>query len=438
MKKVVVIGGGAAGMMAAIAAADSGAKVTIYEKNEKLGKKLFITGKGRCNVTNAGDMDNLFANVMTNEKFLYSAFYTYDNRMVMEFLENAGCPLKTERGERVFPVSDHSSDIIAAFQRELRKRDVEIVLNQGVKEILWETAEEADTYSGQATQANTLLQVATGQTCVTGVLLDNGKKIQADSVIVATGGISYASTGSTGDGYRFAEEAGHKIIECKPSLVPFNVKEDWCREAMGVSLKNVSLRLVCGKKEIYNGFGEMLITHFGISGPLALSASSFYVSKAKGETKAYIDLKPALDVEQLDKRVLRDFEEAKNKQFKNSLNHLFPQKLIPVMIQLSGIDSEKKVNEITKEERKAFVELIKNVPLTIAGVRDFKEAIITKGGVHVKEVNPSTMESKKVLGLFFAGEVLDLDALTGGYNLQIAWSTGYLAGINAAQESDKG
>lgn len=413
MKKVIVIGGGAAGMMAAVAAADAGAKVTIYEKNEKLGKKLFITGKGRCNVTNAGDMENLFANVMTNEKFLYSAFYTYDNQMVMDFLEKAGCPLKVERGDRVFPVSDHSSDIIAAFQRELRKKDVEIVLDCGVKEVLWDVSEEPVSK---------------------GVLLQNGKKVMADAVIIATGGISYASTGSTGDGYTFAEQTGHKLVECKPSLVPFNVKDDWCKEAMGVSLKNVSLRLVCGKKEIYNGFGEMLITHFGISGPLALSASSFYVSKAKGETFAYIDLKPALDAEQLDKRVLRDFDEAKNKQFKNALNHLFPQKLIPVMIKLSGIDPDKKVNEITKEERKKFVELIKAVPLTIAGVRDFKEAIITKGGVSVKDVNPSTMESKKVSGLYFAGEVLDLDALTGGYNLQIAWSTGYLAGINAGAE----
>ena len=414
MKKVIVIGGGAAGMMAAVAAADAGAKVTIYEHNEKLGKKLFITGKGRCNVTNAGDMENLFANVMTNEKFLYSAFYTYDNQAVMDFIEKAGCPLKVERGDRVFPVSDHSSDIIAAFTRELKKRGVQIVLNTGVKELLVE--EDAD---------------AENRTRIKGVRLDNGKRDMADSVIVATGGISYASTGSTGDGYRFAEDTGHKVTERKPSLVPFNLRDNWCKEAMGVSLKNVSLRMVCGKKEIYSGFGELLITHFGISGPLVLSASSYYVSKAKGETRLYLDLKPALTLEQLDKRVLRDFEESKNKQFRNALNHLFPQKLIPVMIQLSGIDPEKKVNEVTKEERKAFVELIKNVPMTIAGVRDFKEAVITKGGVSVKQVNPSTMESKLVQGLYFAGEVLDLDALTGGYNLQIAWSTGYLAGINA-------
>lgn len=412
---MIIIGGGAAGMMAAIAAADTGAQVTVYEKNEKLGKKLFITGKGRCNVTNAGDMENLFSNVMTNEKFLYSAFYTYDNRAVMAFLEGAGCPLKVERGDRVFPVSDHSSDVIAAFTRELKKRNVKIELNTGVKELLVEQNSDSE------------------QPQVTGVLLENGKKSMADKVIIATGGISYASTGSTGDGYHFASKSGHKVTECKPSLVPFNVRESWCKDAMGVSLKNVSLRLVCGKKEIYSGFGEMLITHFGISGPLALSASSYYVSKAKGETFAYIDLKPALDAEQLDKRVLRDFEEAKNKQFKNSLNHLFPQKLIPVMIELSGIDPDKKVNVITKEERKRFVELIKNLPFTIEGVRDFKEAIITKGGVSVKDVNPSTMESKKVSGLYFAGEVLDLDALTGGYNLQIAWSTGYLAGANAGE-----
>ncbi len=409
MQKVIVIGGGAAGMMAAYAAAQAGAKVTLYEKNEKLGKKLFITGKGRCNVTNAGDMENLFANVMTNEKFLYSAFYTYDNQAVIDFFEKAGCPLKIERGERVFPVSDHSSDVIAALQRKLREQNVDIQLNCGVKELITSQTED-------------------GETVITGVVLMNHKTILADKVIVCTGGISYASTGSTGDGYRFAESCGHKVTECKPSLVPFNAKDSWCKEAMGVSLRNVSLRLVCGKKEIYNGFGELLITHFGISGPLVLSASSYYVSKAKGETHAFIDLKPALSVEQLDKRVLRDFEESKNKQFKNALNHLFPAKLIPVMISLSGIHPDKKVNEITREERKSFVELIKALPLTIVGVRDFPEAIITKGGVSVKEVNPSTMESKKVKGLYFAGEVLDVDALTGGYNLQIAWSTGYVAG----------
>ena len=389
-------------MMAAVAAADSGKQVCLIEKNEKLGKKLFITGKGRCNVTNAADVETLLSNVCTNSKFLYSAFYGYDNRAVMEFLEQSGCPLKTERGERVFPVSDHSWDVIAAFRRALDKRGVEIRLNTEVGKVC------AD--DGQ----------------ITGVILKDGKKLAADSVIVCTGGISYPSTGSTGDGYRFAEELGHLVTQTRPVLVPFNVKESWCGELMGLSLKNVSLRLKCGKRQVYEGFGEMLFTHFGISGPLVLSASSFYVPGE--ETTAMIDLKPAIDEEQLDRRLLRDFEENKNKQFKNALGGLFPIKLIPVMISLSGIHPDKKVNEISREERKRFIELIKNLPLTVTGTRGFAEAIITRGGVSVKEINPSTMESKKVKGLFFAGEVLDLDALTGGFNLQIAWSTGHLAG----------
>jgi len=410
MKKVIVIGGGAAGMMAAIAAADAGAQVTIYEHNEKLGKKLFITGKGRCNVTNAGDMETLFANVMTNEKFLYSAFYTYDNRAVMDFLEKADCPLKIERGDRVFPVSDHSSDVIAAFQRELKRRGVRVMLNTGVKELLVEAGGDLP------------------ERCIKGVLLTNGKRDMADRVIVATGGISYASTGSTGDGYRFAGDSGHKVTEIKPSLVPFNIKEEWCKDAMGVSLKNVSLRMVCGKKEIYSGFGEMLFTHFGVSGPLILSASAYYVKQKKSEVQIFIDLKPALDEEQLDKRLLRDFEENKNKQFKNALNGLFPTKLIPVMIELSGIHPDKKVNAVSKEERRQLGYLLKHLTMHVSGLRDYKEAVITKGGISVKEIVPSTMESKLVSGLYFAGEVLDVDAMTGGFNLQIAWSTGYAAG----------
>ncbi|MGN0168393.1 MAG: NAD(P)/FAD-dependent oxidoreductase [Acetatifactor sp.] len=402
MKRVIVIGGGAAGMMAAVAAADAGAAVVLLEKNEKLGKKLFITGKGRCNVTNGADMDTLFANVCTNPRFLYSAFYGFDNYAVMEFLEQAGCPLKTERGDRVFPVSDHSSDVIAAFQRELKKRGVEILLNTEVQSLNVE------------------------ENCVKGVRLKNDKFMTGDRVIVCTGGASYPSTGSTGDGYRFAEETGHKVIKTYPSLVPFQVKEAWCGQLMGLSLKNVSVRLKCAGKEVYEGFGEMLFTHFGVSGPLILSASSYYVHGAEAEL--FIDLKPAMDMEQLDKRILRDFEENKNKQFKNSLGGLFPVKLIPVMVELSGINPDKKVNEITREERRRFLELIKKLPLTVTGTRDFAEAIITRGGVSVKEVNPSTMESKKVKGLYFAGEVLDVDALTGGFNLQIAWSTGHLAG----------
>lgn len=419
MSKVIIVGGGASGMMAAIAAADAGHKVTLLEKNEKLGKKLFITGKGRCNVTNAADMDVLFDNVCTNAKFLYSAFYQFDNKAVMNLLEKSGCPLKIERGDRVFPVSDHSSDVIAAFQRELKKRNVEVLLHTEVKRLLLEEAVD---------------ETSDLPRCI-GVELTDHRKLPADACILCTGGISYPSTGSTGDGHRFAEETGHKLVECKPALVPLETAESWCRDLMGLSLRNVSLRMCCGKKELYSGFGEMLFTHFGVSGPLILSASSFYSKqkKEKGPTKLLIDLKPALTPEQLDKRILRDFDENKNKQFKNALGELFPTKLIPVMITLSGIDPDKKVNEITREERKTFSELIKNLPLTVTGTRSFAEAIITQGGVSVKDVNPSTMESKKVKGLYFAGEVLDLDAMTGGFNLQIAWSTGYLAGSSVKE-----
>ncbi len=397
-------------MMAAIAAADVGDQVTLIEKNEKLGKKLFITGKGRCNVTNAADMDILFSNVCTNRKFLYSAFYTFDNTSVMDFIESAGCPLKVERGDRVFPVSDHSSDIISAFQRELKKRNVTILLQTKVASVLTEQDETE------------------GKPVVKGVKLDNGKELFAEKVVVCTGGVSYPSTGSTGDGYEFAKQHGHKIIPVVPGLVPFQVKESWCADLMGLSLKNVNLTMVQRGKKVYDGFGEMLFTHFGVSGPLVLSASSFYQEGT--EASLHLDLKPAMTVEQLDKRLLRDFEENKNKQFRNSLGGLFPSKLIPVMISLSGILPEKKVNEITREERQRFVSLIKDVPMTVAGLRGFAEAIITRGGVSVKEVDPSTMESKLVKGMYFAGEVLDLDAMTGGFNLQIAWSTGYLAGIS--------
>ena len=414
MGRVVVIGGGAAGMMAALTAAENGCRVCLVEKNEKLGKKLFITGKGRCNVTNAGDMDTLFANVRTNSKFLYSAFYDYDNRAVMDFLERAGCRLKTERGDRVFPVSDHSSDVTAAFARELKRQGVEVLLGR---------------------EAEALALDETGR--VEGVRLSGGRTVRAEKCIVCTGGLAYPSTGSTGDGYRFAEAAGHQVTACRPALVPLNVREDWCARLMGLSLKNVSLRMVCGGRETYSGFGEMLFTHFGVSGPLVLSASSFYASGGAGDRVLYIDLKPALDREQLDRRLLRDFDENRNRQFRNSLGGLFPAKLIPVMVELSGICPDKKVNEVTRQERMQFGELIKNLPLTVAGLRGYEEAVITQGGVSVKEVNPSTMESKKAEGLYFAGEVLDLDALTGGFNLQIAWSTGHLAGRSAAEACKK-
>ena len=448
MSEVIVIGGGAAGMMAAIAASERGHHVVLLEKNEKLGKKLFITGKGRCNVTNAADMQTLFANICTNAKFLYSAFYGFDNRAVMELVEQAGCPLKIERGERVFPVSDHSSDVIAAFARLLKRNGVETRLHTEVRELLCEVAqadEAAGTIAQSAKAEGTKVQnakaVETKARRIRGVKLADGQKLFADAVIVCTGGLSYASTGSTGDGLKFAKDTGHKVTACRPSLVPLETAQDWCRELMGLSLKNVELRMVCGKKEYYREQGEMLFTHFGVSGPLVLTASC-YLGKARksgnkgkadhaGQTEPiclYIDLKPALSEEQLDKRLLRDFEEQKNKQFKNALGGLFPTKLIPVMVRLSGIDGEKKVNEITKEERKGFVQLIKNLPLTVTGTRPFVEAIITQGGVSVKDINPSTMESKLVKGLYFAGEVLDLDAHTGGFNLQIAWSTGHLAG----------
>lgn len=415
MNRVIVVGGGAAGAMAAIAAARSGSRTTLFEKNEKIGKKLFITGKGRCNVTNACETEELFGNVVSNGKFLYSAFYSFDNNSTMDFFEQAGCMLKTERGDRVFPKSDHSSDVIAALNRELSESGVEVFLHTPVKEILLE-----ETPDGRR---------------VRGVRLADGREEPADSVVVATGGISYESTGSTGDGYRFAERAGHKLAEAKPALVPFNIQEPFCRDMMGLSLKNVSVSLSCDGKELYQGFGEMLFTHFGVSGPLILTASSYYAKRAYGKRAVLrLDLKPALTEEQLDKRILRDFEENRNRLFKNVLGGLFPAKMIPVMVALSGIDPEKKVNEVTREERKGLVSLIKGLPMTVTGCRNFSEAIITQGGVSVKEINPSTMESKIVKGLYFAGEVLDLDALTGGFNLQIAWSTGHLAGCSAAQE----
>lgn len=417
MNKIIVIGGGPAGMFAAIAAAEAGSQVTLLEKNEKLGKKLYITGKGRCNITNAGDMDNLFANIMTNAKFLYSAFYSYDNQRVIDFFERNGLRTKIERGNRVFPVSDHSSDVIATLQKVLKEKKVKIMLHTQVQSLLEEPS--VDDMS---------------QNVVTGVKLEDGTTMQADAVIVATGGFSYQTTGSTGDGYRFAKEMGHTVTDIHPSLVPFLAKEGYVQQMQGLALKNVEVRILNGKKLLYQEFGEMLFTHFGVSGPLLLSASAaIKPSLTAGELSMFIDLKPALSEEQLDHRLLREFEEAKNKQFKNSIGGLFPAKMIPVMLELSGIDPEKKVNEITKAERRYFIGLIKAFPVTLCGLRDFNEAIITKGGVKVKEVNPSTMESKLVPHLYFCGEVLDLDAMTGGYNLQIAWSTGYLAGVSAAQ-----
>lgn len=425
MSKVIVIGGGPAGMMAALAASEVGHEVLLLEKNEKLGKKLYITGKGRCNITNSSDMENLFANVMTNSKFLYSAFYGYDNQMVIDFFESEGLALKNERGNRIFPVSDHSSDVINTLQRALKKAGVEVKLYTEVEKILYEDRADAEELDKKEPH-----QIVKGVQLKSG-LVEGKKTVIADAIIVATGGFSYQATGSTGDGYRFAREAGHTVTEIYPALVPFNAKEEYVREMQGLALKNVTVRIYDAKKKLYEDFGEMLFTHFGVSGPLLLSASAMISPKYTAkELQMEIDLKPALDTEQLDKRILKDFEEAKNKQFKNSIGKLFPTKMIPVILELSEIDPDKKVNEITKEERASFVKLIKAFPVTLNGLRDFREAIITKGGVKVGEINPSTMESKKVKNLYFCGEVLDLDALTGGYNLQIAWSTGHLAGIS--------
>ncbi len=392
-------------MFAAITAARNGHDVCLLEKNEKLGKKLFITGKGRCNITNACDMETLSASVVSNSRFLYSSFYGFTNQDAIRFFEELGVKTKTERGERVFPESDHSSDVIRAMERELNRLHVKIRLHTEVEKILAE--------NGQFVK----------------VKLADGEMAAGDACIVATGGLSYQSTGSTGDGYRFARECGHSIVPCRPSLVPMEVKEEWIPRLMGLSLRNVTVSVYQGKKRLFQEFGEMLFTHYGVSGPLIISASSYVGPALKDrDLRLEIDLKPALNEEQMDLRVRRDFEENHNRQFKNALGKLFPSKLIPVMVELSGIDPEKKVNVISREERRRFVHFIKHLPMTVTGLRDFNEAIITRGGVQTKEVDPGTMESKYVRGLYFAGEVLDLDALTGGFNLQIAWSTAYAAG----------
>ena len=412
MNRILIIGGGAAGMIAAVFAAKNGNKVELFEKNEKLGKKLFITGKGRCNITNAADLEDFFPAVTSNPKFLYSAFYSFTNEQVISFFEELGVKTKVERGGRVFPVSDHSSDVIQALKSEMERLGVKINLNAEAKELI--------------TEKNSAGEI------VKGIRLASGKKISGDAVIVATGGISYPSTGSTGDGYRFARKCGHKVTELSPSLVPMEVKEWYAGELMGLSLRNIEIQITDGKKKLYQEFGEMLFTHYGVTGPVILSASSIVGKRLKdNELTLHIDLKPALTEEQLDKRILREFEANHNRQFKNAVDSLFPAKLRPVIVELSGIPEEKKVHEITKEERLRFVRLIKDFTMTLTGLRGYNEAIITKGGVSVKEIDPGTMGSKLVKGLYFAGEVLDLDAVTGGYNLQIAWSTGYLAGMNA-------
>lgn len=456
MSTVAVIGGGAAGMMAAVAAAEAGHKVSLYEKNEKLGKKLYITGKGRCNVTNNCTVEELLEAVCVNRKFLYSAFYGFDSQSVMRFFEETGLPLKTERGNRVFPVSDHSSDVIAALAKRLRQNGVRIYLNTEVAEVLMEdsaakgpdqsreagnASEEQDREAGNAPEQVNQGRICgkapdqkqrvadSAPACVRGLRLADGSTVAADVVIVATGGVSYRTTGSTGDGHRFAKSCGHTVTELSPSLVPVETEGEWAQRLQGLSLRNVEVRILDGRKELYRAFGEMMFTHFGVTGPLILTASSVIQKRlAAHPLELLIDLKPALDEHQLDARILREFEAAKNKQFKNALSALYPSKLIPVMIERSEIPPEQAVHDISRAQRERLVQLTKHFPLTLTRLRGYNEAIITRGGVSVKQINPATMESRVVRGLRFAGEVLDLDAVTGGFNLQIAWSTGYAAG----------
>ncbi len=416
MKNIIIIGGGAAGIMAAVAAADAGANVTIIEKNEKLGKKLYITGKGRCNITNNSDVQNLLLHVVSNPKFLYSAFSALNSQKLMDFLENNGLRIQTERGNRVFPVSGKSSDVIKTFKSALEKRKVKIYYNTEVQKI--------NTEDGIFRSVNARYMAGSGR--------KGTEIIKADAVIIATGGVSYPSTGSTGDGYKFAADTGHTVKETSPSLVPVNIKENFAKELQGLSLHNVELTLIDGKKVLYKEMGEMLFTHFGISGPLVLTSSCYMSGKDITGMKFIIDLKPALTNQQLNERILRDFSECKNSSFKNSLGRLLPAKLIPVVVALSGINPDKKVNSVTKQERAELTNLLKGLVMTPESLRGYNEAVITKGGVLVKEISPATMESKKVKGMYFAGEVIDVDAMTGGYNLQIAWSTGFLAGKSAA------
>lgn len=429
MAKIIVIGGGPAGAMAAVAAAGQGCEVHLYEKNEKIGKKLYITGKGRCNVTNNCSPEEFLQAVCVNRKFLYSAGYGFTSQDVMEFFEKAGLRLKTERGNRVFPVSDHSSDVIAALNRKLRDCGVTVHLNREVKEVLTKNdAAENPVKSGEKKDRH-------GSSRVTGIRLSDGETVPADAVIVATGGISYRTTGSTGDGYRFARETGHQVTELSPSLVPLEIQEEYPKRLQGLSLKNVTVTIRDGRRELYSGFGEMMFTHFGVTGPLILTASTVIQKKLREHPLPMtINLKPALDEQQLDARLLREFDAAKNKQIKNILGTLYPAKLIPVMLERCGIDPEKAVNLIAKEERRKLLEMTRDFPLTITALRDYNEAVVTRGGVSVKEIRPQTMESRLTEGLYFAGEVLDLDAVTGGYNLQIAWSTGYAAGMGAAEK----
>ena len=417
--KVVVIGGGPAGMMAAITASQKGDKVILIEKMKSLGRKLLITGKGRCNITSSLPIEEFIKNTPGNGKFLYSSYQRYTNKDIIKFLKEEGLEVKEERGNRIFPITDHSQDVLECFIKKLKKNNVEIHYNKKVEEILYKEKE--------------------GEKIVKGIKT-NKEVIEADKVILATGGKSYPLTGSTGDGYDLAKKLGHTIKDIKPSLVPLEIYEkDICKELQGLSLRNISIKLLDSEKNknIYEDFGEMLFTHFGVSGPIILSSSAHLVryenieEKYKNRSiKLVIDFKPALLEQKLEARILRDFDELKNKQYKNSLDKLLPQKLIPVIVRQSKIDATKKVNEITKEERRNLVHLLKSFTLEIKAFRPIEEAIITSGGINIKEIDPKTMESKIVKNLYFAGEIIDVDSYTGGFNLQIAYSTGYVAGLS--------
>lgn len=407
MFDVIIIGGGAAGMMAAVQAGFRQNKVALIDKNTRLGKKIMITGKGRCNITNSAPIDEFIEQIPGNGRFLYSALYSFDNQAVLDFLAGYGLETKVERGGRVFPTSDRSQDVVDAFIRGLAEAGVNVMLNREVKAI---------------TRQNETFTVSTQQ-----------DDYHAAKVVIATGGVSYPLTGSSGDGYRWARQLGHTIVPPKPALVPLVTKEPWVRELQGLSLRNVLLSAWNGKRKLGEEFGEMLFTHYGVSGPIVLTLSR-NINEAlvtnKDKIILQLNLKPALTSEQLDKRIVRDFEKYSRRQFKNALDGLLPKLLIPVVIGLSQIDSDKFIHQITQAERQQLVELMQNLSMTVESTRPLKEAIVTSGGVSVKEVDPSTMESKLVTGLFFAGEVIDVDGNTGGYNLQAAWSTGYLAGIN--------
>ncbi|WFD12376.1 NAD(P)/FAD-dependent oxidoreductase [Tepidibacter hydrothermalis] len=405
-KKVVVIGGGAAGMIAASIAGGRGLDVTLIEKNSMVGKKLLITGKGRCNITNDCDVEELIENVPVNGKFLYSAFYTFTNMDVIELFNKLGVKTKVERGNRVFPVSDRSSDVVEALKKYMKQNNVKVLKGEVDK-------------------------VESNDGCVKNIVLKNGKSITCDSVIIATGGASYPQTGSTGDGYKFARQNGHNINKIKPSLVPLETKEKWVKNLQGLTLRNISIKVLNkNNKKVYDDFGELNFNSYGISGPVILSASCYIKDMDKNDYRVIIDLKPALSNEKLDNRIQRDFDKYSTKDFEEALKGLLPQKMIPTIVELTEIDPKKIVNQISKEERKKLIYSLKNMTLNIKKYRPIKDAIVTSGGVKINEINPSTMESKLIEGLYFAGEVIDVDAYTGGFNLQIAFSTGYLAGMN--------